>query len=518
ALPMLGSKYTQTVSIQLPAYSTKSQEYHFYFPASGQLEHFPVHVSRDEKIVAMANSFSFNVVNEPSKLDTKSWSYVSQNGSNEEVIDFLKANNLQFINLGEIAFRMADKAFFEQVTTYLEGQHAFDSSLWAYGVKHNSPKHIQQLLLHRPDFLGQVGKSIDCELLNYDPVEHRTYQHLDYRPLVNARAHQLGRKRTILNGRLHTQYHSLMWVLAYQPGLDIEDNLAVTYYMLLQDRIGEALDYFTKVDRETLASKIQYDYLAAYLDCYQKEPDTARQLAAAYSNHPVPRWRRAFGGIKNMLDELDGKAPTPFDEKDRTEAQTQLAENAPSLEFEVEGGKINLTYANIKDIEISYYLMDLELLFSRNPFIQQFTGQFSSIRPNETQSIELPVDRKNQLLDLPESMRNQNVLIEIRGEGKTQSRAYYSNDLTIQLSEDYGQVRVKQKDSDKPLSTVYVKVYSQMDNGAIQFYKDGYTDIRGRFDYASLNTSELDNVGRFSLLILSEEHGAVVREARPPKR
>ena len=57
-----------------------------------------------------------------------------------------------------------------------------------------------------------------------------------------------------------------------------------------------------------------------------------------------------------------------------------------------------------------------------------------------------------------------------------------------------------------------------MNDGSVQFYKDGYTDLRGRFDYTSLNTNELDSVARFALLILSDEHGAVVREADPPKR
>jgi len=65
---------------------------------------------------------------------------------------------------------------------------------------------------------------------------------------------------------------------------------------------------------------------------------------------------------------------------------------------------------------------------------------------------------------------------------------------------------------------VYVKVYARMRNGRVKFYKDGYTDLRGWLDYTSLNTNELDNVARFSMLILSDDHGAVVREAAPPKR
>jgi hypothetical protein len=46
----------------------------------------------------------------------------------------------------------------------------------------------------------------------------------------------------------------------------------------------------------------------------------------------------------------------------------------------------------------------------------------------------------------------------------------------------------------------------------------GYTDLRGRFDYASLSTNDLENVEKFSLLVYSQERGAVVKEAAPPKR
>jgi hypothetical protein len=65
---------------------------------------------------------------------------------------------------------------------------------------------------------------------------------------------------------------------------------------------------------------------------------------------------------------------------------------------------------------------------------------------------------------------------------------------------------------------VCVKVYAQLQDDSVKFYKDGYTDLRGRFDYTSLGTNELDFVKKFSLLVLSERHGAVVREASPPKR
>jgi hypothetical protein len=120
--------------------------------------------------------------------------------------------------------------------------------------------------------------------------------------------------------------------------------------------------------------------------------------------------------------------------------------------------------------------------------------------------------------DLPKSLHNENVLVEIVGAGQTKTQAYYSNSLSLQVIENFGQVRVLNEKTRAPMPKTYVKVYAKMANGKVQFYKDGYTDIRGRFDYASLSTNELDNVQRFALLVMSETGGAVVREAAPPKR
>ena len=65
---------------------------------------------------------------------------------------------------------------------------------------------------------------------------------------------------------------------------------------------------------------------------------------------------------------------------------------------------------------------------------------------------------------------------------------------------------------------VYVKVFARMQDGQIQFYKDGYTDLRGWFDYATLSTDALPQVQQFAILVLSEQDGAVVREVNPPKQ
>ena len=207
-----------------------------------------------------------------------------------------------------------------------------------------------------------------------------------------------------------------------------------------------------------------------------------------------------------------------LDPENREQTQARLAASEPSFEFQVEAKAVKLNYQNLGEVRVNYYLMDIELLFSRNPFVQQYSSQFSHIRPNLTQRIELPGDQATLTFPLPEALHNANVLVEVIGAGQTRSQAYYSNSLALQVIDQYGQLQITTPHPGQPLAKVYVKVYAQLKNGSVKFYKDGYTDLRGRFDYASLNTNELDYVQKFSLLVMSDDRGAVVREAAPPKR
>jgi len=111
-----------------------------------------------------------------------------------------------------------------------------------------------------------------------------------------------------------------------------------------------------------------------------------------------------------------------------------------------------------------------------------------------------------------------NLIIEVKADGICCSVPCYSNSLMLNLIASHGQPTVFHRKSQKPLPKVYIKTYSQSKNGAVQVYKDGYTDHWGAFDYASLSNPVLDEVERFSILVMSDNHGALVREVRPPKR
>lgn len=237
-----------------------------------------------------------------------------------------------------------------------------------------------------------------------------------------------------------------------------------------------------------------------------------------YENYPVDRWRNEFAMVRAQCDEIDGKDHTLVDKENKRDQQAALAATEPRFDFTVESRKLAINYQNIGEVRVNYYLMDIELLFSGNPFVQEYAGQFSYIRPNKSDTLALPAGQKTLVVDLPKEYHSSNVMIEILGAGQHQSHAYYANTIDVQTVENYGSLRVLNQDTHKPEAKVYVKVYAKNHGGGVEFYKDGYTDLRGKFDYASLSTNGLDNVQKFAVLIMSENNGALVREIAPPKQ
>jgi hypothetical protein len=517
AMPAANGLYTRTVSADLRPFSTQTFEYYFYFPLPGKFAQYPVQVAKNGQLIGFAEPTTLTAVTKLSKIDTTSWDYVAQNGAEDEVVRYLKENNINRLDLDRIAWRMRDKAFFQQVVGLLAARHVYQNTLWSYALKHDDPAAAREFLQHQDGFVAQCGPTIDSPLLVIDPVIRKSYQHLEYSPLVNARAHKLGKDHTILNDRLAAQYHSLMSVLAYRKALDDDDLMTVTYYLLLQDRVEESLAFFKRVNPEKLATRLQYDYFTAYTAFYTEDLKVARAQANKYAAYPVDRWRKLFANVSAQLDEIEGKPAAVVDEKDRAQAQAGLAATEASFDVTLEGKTVTVAYRNLSELRVNYYPMNVELLFSRNPFVQQVTGQFAFVKPKESAGVALKEKSGSYKFDLPQAYQSGNVMIEVVAGGVRKTQAYYANSMRVQVIENYGQLKVTDL-KDKPLSKVYVKVYARSGNGAAKFYKDGYTDLRGQFDYTSVNTDDAGGVEKFSILILSETEGAVVREANPPKR
>jgi hypothetical protein len=292
---------------------------------------------------------------------------------------------------------------------------------------------------------------------------------------------------------------------------------------------------------------LQHDYFRCYAAFYEEELGTARGIANQYADYPVNRWRKLFAEVNGELDEIEGKAAPgrePEEKPDREAQQGALTATEPSFEFKVENRRIALTWRNLGAVTINYYLMDPEFLFSASPFVTDDPPRFSIIKPTKSTTQTLAADQSAMEVPLPAEFAKANVLVEILGAGQRKAQAYHANTLKLALTENYGRLELRDEAAGKPVTKAYVKVYARLKNGTIRYFKDGYTDLRGRFDYASLNSSEtphplpvarteasgenlgyqmlqpqeLGEVEKLAILILSDAHGALVREVNPPSQ
>ena len=60
----------------------------------------------------------------------------------------------------------------------------------------------------------------------------------------------------------------------------------------------------------------------------------------------------------------------------------------------------------------------------------------------------------------------------------------------------------------KPLARAYVKVYAESRDGKVAFHKDGYTDLRGKFDYLSHTGVDASTLKRVAVLVSDPDKGA----------
>lgn len=548
AMPVKGTKSTDSGRVELEPYSTQAAEYFFYFPAAGtngkKFPQYPVHISKGNEVIGEAKPFEFNVVGKLTQIDQTSWEYVSQYATDAEVFTFLEKNNLQRLALGKIAWRCRkSQDFFKKLIDFMNREHLYDNDIFRYGVHYNDRAVISQWLQHQDGFIAELGSWLSTKVLEIDPIKRRKYEHLEYWPLINQRTLRFGAENRIANPVILKQYQELLQILSYKAALDPMDNLSVVYYLFLQDRAAEALDRFQQVNAESIPSKVQLDYFRCYVAFYEGKPEEARQIASAYAGHAVNRWKDKFAEVIAQADEIQGKqvARPKGPESGRESQQEQLSSTEPSFEFKTVNQSISLTWSNLKEVTINYYLLDPEFSFSANPFVTQETKQFSIIKPNKTGSLSLPEGKSQVEIPIPPELVKADLLVEVLGAGQRKTQGYHANTMRINLAENYGLAEVREQATGKALPAVYVKVYARLDNGQIRFYKDGYTDLRGKFDYASLNTgmesiqppvplkegeggldhptlapSEIGSVEKLAVLILSDGNGAEVREVNPP--
>lgn len=552
AMATNGSKPTDSRRVRLEPFTTQSFEYFFYFPAPNAAQedafpHYPVNVARNEEVVGSAKPFAFRVVKQLSEIDKASWDYISQYGSDAEVFTFLDQNNIERLDVTRVAWRCRQNVdFFRKFVALLQKRHHFDPTIYSYAVMHHDPAPLGEWLRHRDELLLLCGPWLDSKLVKLDPIERKRFEQLEYSPLVNQRAHRLGAQHRIANNVMLAQYRSLLEILAYKPSLDSMDSMTVTGFLFLQDRVEEALARLQMVNADALPTRIQYDYFRCYAAFYNEKTAEARGIANQYASFPVARWRNLFADVLSQLAEIDGQDAVVSKDKDKPDRERETAELAsaqPSFDFKVENRTIHINWRNLGDATLNYYLIDPEFSFSSNPFVSEDAGRFSIIKPTKIAAVALPKGSDAIDVPLPAEFAKANVVVELVAAGQRKAQAYHANSLKLTVSENYGRLEVRDQGNGRAVPKAYVKVYARLKNGTVRYFKDGYTDLRGKFDYASLNSEdtpepprplpsestqgsldtqmlkpgELDQVDRLAFLVLSDQNGALVKEVSPPR-
>ncbi|RCH86082.1 hypothetical protein CU098_008209 [Rhizopus stolonifer] len=339
----------------------------------------------------------------------------------------------------------------------------------------------------------------------------------------------------------------------------------LTQYLLLQNRIGEIQDIFSHIPLEEVTEKhpIQTDYLHAYLKTRTRMLDQEQFLQFDFipiketvkkkknQNFGIQKWRKRFEELGKFVQEL---------KKGYSSAHSSSSINLhPLLKFDIDPVSQGLViqHANIKSVTTAYYEMNIEVMFSENPFMNEAVSHdaFKLIKPTPVKCIELnePKSQKGDEEDdfdiigmaqvqfahisrVPFKGGNKNMMVKIKtnaftsdaittGQKNEKSCTYYYDSLSIHISEGFGIVRVMDEKTKCPVICAYVKVYARLKREKrVEFWKDVYTGLDGFFDYMSVTGSNAfvegheddsrtlvdERMDKMNILIMSKE-GAVVK-------
>ena len=500
AMPLGDGRNNRVSTMEVGGYSIEKEIDCFYFPT-------------------VVTGGLLRVVAEPTKVDKSNWRWISQNGTAEETLALLKTANFHKEDVELVGWRMRDAAFREKALAILDARGIFSEGLWSttlegrYAFCENTAR-IRQLLASRgvqEKLKKSLGPSFRCSLVEIDPEETDVFEHREYWPLVNARVHALGGRATIANEGLKRAYRAFLDVLATKPALTAKDRLLAAVYLLAQDRVDEAKEHVSAVKADDVETKLQLDYLNAYLAFSDQRPEEGRRIAARHVDEPVRRWRERFREVIAQADEIAGRAAGDvFGEGPD--------ETVPSLSLAVqEGGEVVIRSENVGTCRVKAYPTDVEMTFSKNPFGEASVKDAATLLRPVWQVTVKPSARMRKLT-LPKELLRQNLIVEaVDAEGRARaSQTLLAGTLDVQVARERGRLRVRDTQG-RPLAAAYVKVYARdAGGGTVKFHKDGYTDLRGLFDYASVSSDSEFKPDEFAILVLHDTAGVRTLTAKCP--
>jgi hypothetical protein len=360
--------------------------------------------------------------------------------------------------------------------------------------------------LENSALVSQLGQWLDSPLLEVRPRTHLAWETLEFDPLVNPRAHRFGENPRLPLDVARQHYQARLDQLGWKPTLDATDLLDLTALLFLQDRTEEALAKFDLIDPTKLRGRLNYDYLHTVVLFQREDPLAAKALASQIlPTLPPGLWHDRFQAVADQATEV-------AELTDPNKTDKLLADpEAPQLDLALAAdGKLVITHRALEQTTLRLFNVDLEVLFSKNPFLRGdgSTGDQPEIQPNESLEITLAKGQRETSVSLPASLDKGNLLVSAAVGGQQLLRILDSKALELRHTPDTRTVQVLDAATSKPLPKTYVKVYAQTHSGEILFHKDGYTDLRGKFDYLSHTGIDPVTIKRLAILVSHPEKGA----------
>eukprot|EP01083_Nonionella_stella_P016822 46962_1 len=537
------SYFTKSSRVSLSPFQTERLAYYFYFPAPGDFKCYPVHINKngrtvafslDERLIGMkvVSSGDEVILNRLNKEQKNSWQFiVGKQGSGKDILNFLATNPQCYeVDLAKLCSRLyGDAKFFDEATAVLKTRGIYDESVWKYAlVSDKGGAELAEYLSQQKTFLEYIHPYFDSTHFKYDPFDRADWSATEFYPLQSARCHCDGVIQA-LSPAFVDEYGKFLLLVAFRSfsneSMSCVDKLIFVQFLLYQERIAEAQKLFASIDAEEAkaVSTLFYEYLECFLQIYNGPTGQTLQSilmkCMSWKAKPLP------GNLLSLWQDLETIAKevekpelvqAQFDEEFIREQQEKTSK---AIAFTINNKKkitLDIEFRNVTQCAINYYRVDLELLFSQSPFQSEanIINLISTIKPNEIQKVNLPKDKTSHSIDLPQQYKGCNVIIQITADETSAVQSLNDNSFDIQFDRitGSGQVRIvankKGKEAKKPISAAYVKVY-QKSGDEVQFYKDGYTDIRGRFVYKNLNKPSTEKQ-QLSMFVQTPDNGSTV--------
>mgnify|MGYP007019864934 CR=1 FL=1 len=205
-----------------------------------------------------------------------------------------------------------------------------------------------------------------------------------------------------------------------------------------------------KIDIKNLkgTGNIHYDYLSVYLDLIYGYPsfDLAQKVCSKYLNYPILRWRSLFTEVNQALAQKDK----------RLDITLKKFTTVPHLSAKIDQNTILLHYRHTRTVQIRYYIIDLEVVFSMNPFMKEESNKFGIVKPSHQEEFKLDKNSETLAVAIHKDFVHKNCLIDIVDpKTNTSVSLYHFNcNIIVNVYENIGNLDVIHAETGKPVPKV----------------------------------------------------------------